>query len=312
MKADSPPITTAPGTNVAMPACAHAQGSKPVGIPFLRTASRLTKLPIAALATLSAVTGYLLYGRSINQGLASSSLGVLFMAMGACALNEVQDRDLDARMARTCRRPIPAGTVAPEAAAALGVLLITSGLIILWLQHSPLAAGIGLLAVAWYNGVYACLKRKQPFAAVPGALTGALPPVIGWTASGGNPLDPGSFVLAFFFFMWQVPHFWLLLFQHGDDYARAGLPSLTRVFSARQLANLSFMWMLVTFASSLLFPLYGLTSSPWIDLGLLVSGVLLAVRACHCLRSGSYSPAFRSLNLYGFFIMALLMADAML
>ena len=168
------------------------------------------------------------------------------------------------------------------------------------------------LTVLWYNGVYTWLKKRTAFAAIPGALIGAIPPAIGWSAAGGRPEDPALAALCLFFFLWQVPHFWLLLFKHGDDYSRAGLPSLTRIFSARQLVHLTFIWMLVTFASSLLFWLYGLTRSPWVDLALLAGGVWLTARACRCVLSGSYSPAFRSLNLYGFFIMALLMAGAAL
>jgi len=236
--------------------------------------------------------------------------------MGASALNQYQDRDIDARMERTRLRPIPAGALSTAAVCAIAVLLVGAGFSLLWQLHNLTAALLGLFAVVWYNGIYTYLKRIWAFAVVPGALIGALPPVIGWAARGGKPMDPQVLALAFFFFIWQVPHFWLLLFKFGEDYEKAGLPSLTRVFSARQLASLTFIWLLATSASSLLLPIYLLTSSPWVSLGLLTSGCWLAWEASGLMRgyprTRSILPVFRSINLYALLVMALLVADAIL
>ncbi|MGA2262753.1 MAG: protoheme IX farnesyltransferase [Acidobacteriota bacterium] len=276
----------------------------------------LTKFPIAFLSTLSAATGYVVFCRTVNSGIATASLGVLLLAMGASSMNQFQDRDIDARMERTRRRPIPAGDLCPAAVFAIAVLLVIGGFSLLWWVHNLTAALLGLFAVVWYNGVYTYLKRISAFAVVPGALIGALPPVIGWTAGGGSPLDPKVFALAFFFFIWQVPHFWLLLFKFGEDYERAGLPSLTKIFGARQLASLTFIWMLATSASSLLLPIYFLTSSPWVTLGLIATSFWLAWKASGLMRgyrgARSFLPVFRSINLYALLIMLLLVADAML
>ena len=95
------------------------------------------------------------------------------------------------------------------------------------LMGHPLAALLGLITVVWYNGIYTPLKRVTAFAAIPGGVVGAIPPVIGWVSGGGDPTDARIIVVAFFFFVWQVPHFWLLLMRIGGDYERAGLPSLT-------------------------------------------------------------------------------------
>ena len=278
--------------------------------------AELTKIRIAGLSTLSAATGYGVFLRAADPGILTCCLGVLLLAMGACALNEFQDRDLDRLMARTRRRPIPAGAIRPGTALAAAILLIAGGLLVLWRLHGPAAPLLGSIAVGWYNGVYTSLKRVWAFAVVPGALIGALPPVIGWAAAGGDPLDPRVAGLAFFFFIWQVPHFWLLLFEHGSDYEEAGLPCLTRLFSRRQLASLTFIWMLATLASSLLLFLYSLADSPWTGLGLAVCGIWLAWRAVGLVRGDSgeksFSPAFRSINLYALLVMALLVADALI
>ena len=288
--------------------------AEPVPGPFSALAE-LTKIRIAALSTLSAATGYVVSRRAADPGILTSCLGVLLLAMGACALNEFQDRELDRRMARTRHRPIPAGAMEPGTALAVALLLAAGGLGILWGLHGPGAALIGLLAAAWYNGVYTYLKRVWAFAVVPGALIGALPPVIGWTAAGGDPLDPRVLALAFFFFIWQVPHFWLLLFRHGSEYEAAGLPCLTGLFSRRQLAGLTFIWMLATPASSLLLPIYGLVRSPWIGMGLAACGAWLAWQAAGLLwgaaRNEAFPPVFRSINLYALLVMALLFADTL-
>ncbi len=276
----------------------------------------LTKIRIAALSTLSAATGYLVFSRRFDQGVFTATLAVFLLATGACAVNQFQDRDFDVRMMRTRHRPIPSGAIRPATALALAVFLIAAGLLILRLTHNSTAAIIGLFAVAWYNGVYTYLKRAWAFAVVPGALIGALPPAVGWTAAGGAPFDPRVFALCFFFFLWQVPHFWLLLFVFGKDYEFAGLPSMTRIFSFRQLAGLTSIWMLATSVSSLLFSLYRITQSPWINLCILAAGVWLAWQALRLLSRNSphrfSRAAFVSINVYALLVMVLLAADALL
>jgi protoheme IX farnesyltransferase len=276
----------------------------------------LTKIRIVALSTLSAATGYVVFCHTWNRGILTSSLGVLFLAMGACAMNQYQDRFLDARMTRTRHRPIPSGDMRPETALVFATLLVAAGGLILWRVHNPASAALGLSAVAWYNGLYTYLKRVWAFAVVPGALIGALPPAVGWTAAGGAPLDPRVIALGFFFFIWQVPHFWLLLFAFGKDYEEAGLPSLTKLFSLRQLAGLTRIWMLTAFAATLLFWFYGLTRSPWVNLALIVSGLWLAWQAAIFSRryppQRRFRPAFLAINIYALLVMTLLAVDALI
>jgi protoheme IX farnesyltransferase len=106
------------------------------------------------------------------------------------------------------------------------------------------AAGLAALAMAWYNGVYTPLKRVTIFAVVPGAVIGAIPPVIGWVAAGGRLSDGAIWFVAAFFFLWQVPHFWLLTLMHGTQYAKAGLRTLADRFTNGEIARLTFAWQL--------------------------------------------------------------------
>jgi heme o synthase len=280
-----------------------------------RDLASLTKIWIAAAATLSTTTGYLAASHSLKPGLLSATLGTLLLSMGACALNEWQERDIDARMQRTRRRPLPAGTVQPRTALAIAVSLVVAGALVLAAFHPPVTPLLGLVAVFWYNGVYTHLKRLTAFAVVPGAVIGALPPVIGWTAAGASALDPRILALAFFFFVWQVPHFWLLLFMHGADYSEAGLPTLTAVFTAAQLRRLTVVWTLITAGSVLLLPLYALATSAASMLFFPLASLWLVVVARRFMRApetmASYRAAFRSINLGALAVMGLLAVEAL-
>jgi heme o synthase len=282
----------------------------------LRVILRLTKINLAVASTFSAATGYVICAGAMGAGIITSILGILLVAMGSCALNQFQDRNMDARMQRTRRRPIPAGELKPATAVGIAASLIASGLLSLMTFHGLHVAMTAILAVLLYNGFYTYLKRAWAFAAVPGALIGALPPMIGWMAAGGEISDPRIMALAFFFFIWQVPHFWLLLFIFGEDYERAGFPSLTQVFNLRQRAGLIFVWMLTTAASGLLFPIYGMTSSLWTCFALLACCLGLAGKGIVILKGNLtpqlMRPVFRSINVYALCVMTILIADSAL
>jgi len=274
---------------------------------------RLTKIKIAVVSVLAAATGAIVFTPRPGVGLLTVSLGVLLLAMGASALNEWQERKIDARMPRTRLRPIPAGEIAPSVALAVAASLVGLGVGLLYVRHGLTAALLGGATVGWYNGIYTPLKRVTAFAAVPGGVVGMGAPAIGWTALGGRLDDPRLWALAFFFFMWQVPHFWLLLLRHGDEYADAGLPSLSRLVGPAALSRLTLTWLATTAVAAPLLALYGLTASPWTALALLVSGVLLAVAG---LRGLLLRPApratrlFGTINLFACAVMLLLVADA--
>ncbi len=280
----------------------------------LRILAALTKFPISIFSTLSAATGYILFSHRLETGILSSAAGVLLAAMGACAWNELQDRKIDAAMERTRRRPIPAGLLGAGTAFLLGALLVGSGASLLWALHGAPAAGLALFAVAWYNAIYTYLKRLWAFAVVPGALIGALPPAVGWASAGGSPLDPRIWALAFFFFIWQVPHFWLLLQVIGSEYSRAGLPSLPRLLGVGRLVRLVFIWIWVTAVSSLLLPTYGLTSTRWAAAALVATALWLGAQGTRLLwdSRGRFLSTFRSINLYALLVMSLLIFDAVL
>jgi len=201
-------------------------------------------------------------------------------------------------------------------ALALALALGAAGCGVLLLAHGWTTAMLGLLAMVWYNGVYTPLKRVTAFAAFPGSLIGALPPAIGWTAASGSVADPAMLALCFVFFIWQVPHFWLLLLVYGADYERAGFPTLSRRFTPPQLARLTFTWMCATAASCIIVPLFGGTTSLPALLGLVTAASWLVWQATHLLgpgvKQGARPPfrrAFMHINLFALMLMLAVVLD---
>ena len=275
----------------------------------------LTKFRISAVSTLTAATGYIAYSRHLDARLLGAVSGTLLMAMASSALNEVQEREIDARMARTRNRPIPGGIVTARTATGVALLLASVGCTILLATRGHTPALLGLLAMVWYNGIYTPLKRMSAFAVVPGSVIGALPPAIGWAAAGGSLDSPAVLSLCFVFFVWQVPHFWLLTLRHQNDYANAGLPTLSLHFSTRQIFRLIFTWTSASVAASALLIVFqtitGFASA--IVVGL--AGLWLLWRFAFMLRSSERSPkifhAFMDINRYAVVIMAAVILDAL-
>jgi protoheme IX farnesyltransferase len=275
----------------------------------------LTKFPIAAASTLSALVVYVLGSGGLRPGLLSLFGGVLAAAMGASALNEWQERELDGRMARTRNRPLPAGRISPAAALALALGLAGGGTALLWARFGPVPALLCAAAVLWYNGLYTPLKRWTALAVVPGSVVGALPPAIGWTAAGGSLREGPLLALAFFFFLWQVPHFWLLLFRYGGEYQEAGLPSFLRRLGGEGLRRVTFFWLAVTAASVVFLPLFGAVRTPGAVASLGLSALALGSGSAFLLfrkgGKGGFRAAFGLLNLFVLAVLGCLLAEAL-
>jgi protoheme IX farnesyltransferase len=280
----------------------------------LRDYAQLFKLPISMMSTVSAATGYLAFTHALTWRLLPLCLAILLLAFAACALNEVQEHQLDARMARTRGRPIPSGRITPRAATAWAFALAVIALAGLGALGGWLGMGLGALAVVWYNGVYTYLKRRSSLASVLGSLIGAIPPAIGWVAAGGH-LDGPILSLCFFLLMWQVPHFWLLALRLDDDYAQASFPTFVRMLGWEPVARVTFMWTAATAASALLLPIFGLSTSPFFGLGLVVAAVWLVAVAWRALRTpekAGIRRAFHAINYYAVLVMGAVIVDAVL
>lgn len=151
--------------------------------------------------------------------------GTALVAGGASVLNMYVERDLDARMRRTASRPLPQGKVSPAEALALGIAMGAVGSLWLWATTGPLTALLGALSLAVYVGCYTPMKVRSTFNTAVGAISGALPPVMGWTAARGT-LDAPAVILFAILFLWQHPHFFALAWMYQRDYAQGGYKML--------------------------------------------------------------------------------------
>jgi protoheme IX farnesyltransferase len=242
------------------------------------------------------------------------SLAILSLAFAACALNEAQEHKLDALMERTRRRPIPSGKISPLGAVLWSVGLATVALGALGWLGGWLAVGLGALAVLWYNGIYTPLKRRSSLAPVVGSVIGAIPPAIGWVCAGGV-LDGPILSLSFFFLIWQVPHFWLLALRMDGDYEQAHFPTFVRAFGKDSVARVTLVWTAATAASALLMPIFGLSVSPFLGLGLAAAGAWLIVVAWRALRipgNSGFRRAFLAINYYAVMVIGAVILDAVL
>lgn len=275
--------------------------------------AELCKLRISLLSAFSAGMGFLLSAHRVGSEMLSVAFGVFLLACGACALNQFQERGLDAMMKRTSGRPVPSGRIKPASALCFALSLISLGCLILLLIGGAVVMFLGVIAVIWYNGVYTFLKRKTAFAAVPGSLTGSVPPAIGWVLGGGALTDHRLATICFFFFMWQAPHFWLLLMGHGEEYEKAGLPSPAALFSRPQLRRVIFIWISAAAISVLFIPMGGVVQNYLTGISLFTASVWLIFRGVRVLRAGDrddcFILAFRGINVFVFIIMLLLSID---
>jgi protoheme IX farnesyltransferase len=154
-------------------------------------------------------------------------LGTLLVSSGASALNQFIEWRFDARMRRTARRPLAAGTLEPASALRFGLALSFTGVIYLAVAVNLLASLLAAVTLASYLLIYTPLKRKTRWCTLAGAFSGAMPPLIGWAAASGG-LSSEAWVLYAILFLWQFPHFMAIAWMYRDDYARAGYFVLPR------------------------------------------------------------------------------------
>lgn len=199
---------------------------------LLRDFAMLSKLRVNLLVLATAAVGYALAqpaGVPIDAlRLAHVLAGVFLLAASASALNQVREQSRDRLMERTASRPLAAGRRSARAVALVAVPSAIAGTAYLGLSAGLLPACLGLLTVVLYIGAYTPLKPRSPLALHVGAIAGALPPVIGWTAA-SERAAAGAWILFAILFLWQIPHFHAIAWLYRDDYRRGGFRLLAVV-----------------------------------------------------------------------------------
>lgn len=198
----------------------------------------LTKPRIAVMVLAAAAAGAWVAaaGRPDPVRLTWMLVGTALVAGGASVVNQLAERDVDARMRRTAQRPLPRGAVQPAEALWFGAVLALLGMAALAAFTNLLAAAVALASLVLYSIVYTPMKRWTPLNTAVGAVPGALPPVIGWAAERGE-LGPGAWALFGILFFWQFPHFFAIAWIHREDYAAGGLKMLPTSDLGRRLAG---------------------------------------------------------------------------
>jgi protoheme IX farnesyltransferase len=235
-----------------------------------------SKLKIMIPVSLTGFTGYFAFNPHFTSGVFILSFGVLMMAIAASALNQIQEVELDQKMTRTCKRPLPSERITINQALLFFLFNLIIGALAIYYAGNLKALIIGFLTLIWYNGVYTYSKRMTAFAVVPGALTGALPPLIGWVAAGGGVWEKPIVFIQFLIFIGQIPHFWLLILKYGEEYKHAGLPSLTDIFNGIQIKWLTFSWVAASVVAALFLCYFEIIKNPVIIVILIVfSGYII-------------------------------------
>lgn len=248
----------------------------------------LTKPRITTLVVITTLVGFEMAVSMTGAApgamvMAAALAGTFLVAGGANSLNQLLERDVDARMQRTRDRPLPTGRLNSDQALAFGATITAAGVLILALGADPLAGALAAATFASYVFVYTPLKRWTPLNTLVGAVPGAMPPVIGWAAASGH-LHTGAWAIFAIMFVWQLPHFLAIAWLYRHDYARGGLPMLPVVqpdgaSTSRHIASTCAGLLPVSVAPTLL----GMTSTLYfagaavLGLAFLVCGFRLAL-----------------------------------
>jgi len=281
-------------------------------VPAVGEYFALLKPRVMSLVVFTGFVGLYLAPGHLHPLLAA--VAVLCIAVGAGAagaINMWYERDIDALMERTRRRPLPAGRMVPGDALGFGAVLAVSSVIVMGLAVNAAAAALLALAIGFYVFVYTIgLKRRTPQNIVIGGAAGALPPVVGWAAVTGDVGIPALVLFALIFF-WTPPHFWALSLYRAGDYAKAGVPMLPVVAGARETKKQMLAYTLVLWPIAVAPALMGVAGWLYGAAALCLSALFTwaAVRVWCDAGDRSAKQMFAFSILYLFLLFALLLVD---
>jgi protoheme IX farnesyltransferase len=233
------------GPLVTVPDAPAAGGRSLTGSTLLSDYWALTKPEVNFLILITTFAGFYLGRVNVGQqfsffALFNTLFGTLLVASGTATLNQYIEREFDAQMRRTARRPVAAGRLEPRAVLAFGVGLSAAGSIYLAITAGVLASLLALLTLFSYLFLYTPLKRRTPLCVLVGAFPGATPPLIGWAAASGR-LNIEAWLLYAIIFLWQFPHFMAIAWMYREDYDRAGYQVLPKGHASVTLVILQTM-----------------------------------------------------------------------
>jgi protoheme IX farnesyltransferase len=277
----------------------------------------LAKHWLSLSVAFSAVVGWLIHSPEFSWGIIYIFTGTILMSGGAASLNQYQEQDLDKLMSRTSGRPIPAGLVSSNQALWFAFILLFIASLLFALAGFYYALILGLANVVIYNLIYTNLKTKTQFAVLPGALVGAIPPMMGWTAAGGALIDIRLLYFALFMFLWQMPHFWLLMVKNAKDYQDAGFKVISNQINIHKVKILVFFWGAVTGIYLLAMPVFFENSHPTVIVLVFLLNILFIISFYRAIfksydYSASSNKAFILVNIFGVTAMLIFVINSLL
>jgi heme o synthase len=286
---------------------AQASGeTRPSAAISWRDFLELTKPTVVAMMILTSVIGMLLATPGIPgwEVLLYGNLGIALLAGAAAVVNHVVDQKIDTVMARTRKRPVATGKIAPLDALLFATGLAVAGMVILVWQVNALTAWLTLASLVGYAGVYTLfLKRMTPQNIVIGGLAGAMPPLLGWTAVTGQ-IDGHALLLVLIIFAWTPPHFWALAIHRKEEYAKAGIPMLPVTHGNRYTELHILLYTLIMFAVSLLPFVTGMSGGIYL-VGAVALGLRFLQYAVRLLRADDRRVALKTFKYSITYLMAL-------
>ena len=273
----------------------------------------LSKSRIVLMVLITTAAGYLFAAEQVNGLLMLHTLiGTALVAAGTNALNQYVERNHDAKMNRTRTRPLPAGRITPRAALIFSSAIAVIGTVYLGLAVNWLTAALGAFTLTSYIFVYTPLKRVSTLCTVIGAIPGAVPPLMGWTAATGE-LGLGGWVAFGILFLWQLPHFMAISWLYREDYARGGFVMLSTIDEqGAAVARQAIYYTLALLPLSVAPTLLGITGLPYLVGAVVAGAALLAATIGFFFERDTRNARrlFMISNLYLLTVMLLLVVDA--
>ena len=283
--------------------------ARPAFVATTRDYLELSKARIVLMVLITTAAGYLMAAHRIDVALLINTLvGTALVAAGTNALNQYVEREHDAKMRRTRLRPLPDGRITPRAALLFSAAIAVIGTLYLALAVNVLTAVLGAFTLTSYIFVYTPLKRISTICTLIGAIPGAIPPLMGWTAA-TNSLALGGWIAFGILFLWQLPHFMAISWIYREDYGRAGfVMTSVRDGGGKATARQAVGWALLLVAVSVLPAVFRMNGIVYLA-GVLAAGLLFVAASIAFYRERTNRAAMRlfmTSNIYLIVVMALL------
>jgi len=272
----------------------------------------LTKFNLTFTVMLSTIFTFILIKGAITTDIFIPSVGVLLLGLGVCALNQYQEYKDDAKMTRTKNRPIASAKISPNEGLMISLFLIILSFFVIWISLGFIGVAIFISVVILYNGFYTKTKKLTVYAVIYGAILGMIPPLIGWIAGGGEITDIRFWTICLFYFVWQIPHFWLLILKYYKQYEKAGYKTVATTFGVQRLERITFIWLLLTLICGL-FTLIAFPIDSVVILALM--GLLFCYSFYSVLqlpKTHNYIRVFIAINIYIMLLMILISLDVLI